>query len=71
LLWTIALAVLAILLLGAWWFGNQNHRNTRNSVASLQATESQASEVLTPIVEESPEAESVGAGIRPIANVPR
>lgn len=70
-LWIAVLAVLIISLLGMWWFGNQSHRDTGNRVASLEDTEGQSSDVLTPIVEESIEKESAGAGVRPIATLPR
>ena len=70
-LWIIVLAVLTISLLGIWWSTNQNHRRVKEGVASLRPTEGQSSEARTMIVEESPEGKAVGAGTRPIANLPR
>lgn len=70
-LWIAVLAVLIISLLGVWWFGNQNHRSAENRVASFEDDEGGSSEALTPNTEESPGKESAGAGVRPIATVPR
>jgi hypothetical protein len=71
LIWSIALAVLTLAFLGAWWSANQNHRKTMEGAASIQRTEGQSSEAHTSIAEKSPDVSAVDAGTRPIASVPR
>jgi hypothetical protein len=71
LLWIVALAVLTISLLGAWWSANQNQRRVREVAATSQPTEIESTEARTRLAEESPEENADGAGTGPIAILPR
>jgi hypothetical protein len=69
--WIVAFAVIAISALGYWWSANHHHRSVKETAASLEPIEAQPSEAPTPSLEKNSDGLAVGAGTRPLANLPR